>query len=160
FHFYLLNDPKTVNAFALPGGQIFITLGLFDRLQDEAELAGVLGHEIGHVINRHAAQQMASGQLGQLLTLAAGVGASDDRNRGQQAAAAAALANQMLQLRYGREDESESDTTGLQYMAESGYDPSAMLDVMRVLQETSRGDRQPEFLATHPHPETRLHDLQ
>src|SRR5262249_30037519 len=63
FHFYLLNDPETVNAFALPGGQVFITRGLFDKLDDEAELAGVLGHEIGHVIGRHSAQQMAKGQL-------------------------------------------------------------------------------------------------
>src|SRR4051812_1299343 len=73
YHFYLLNDPETVNAFALPGGQVFITLGLFDRLENEAELAGVLGHEIGHVVNRHTAQQMAKGRLGQMLTLAVGV---------------------------------------------------------------------------------------
>ena len=77
YHFYLLNDPDTVNAFALPGGQIFITRGLFDKLDDEAELAGVLGHEIGHVVNRHAAEHMASSRLGQLLTLAVGVGTSD-----------------------------------------------------------------------------------
>ena len=86
FHFLLLNDPETVNAFALPGGQVFITRGLLDKLDDEAELAGVLGHEIGHVINRHAAEQMAKGQLGQLLTLAVGVGASGDDDRGRKAA--------------------------------------------------------------------------
>ena len=64
FHFYLLDDPETINAFALPGGQIFITAGLYRRMQTEAELAGVLGHEIGHVIHRHSAEQMAKGQLG------------------------------------------------------------------------------------------------
>src|SRR4051812_44520011 len=72
YHFLLLDDPKTINAFALPGGQVFITRGLLDKLDDEAELAGVLGHEIGHVVERHAAQQMAKGRLGQLLSLAVG----------------------------------------------------------------------------------------
>ncbi len=72
FHFHLLSDPKTVNAFALPGGQVFITQALYGRLQNEAELAGVLGHEIGHVIERHSAQQMATGQLGQMLTIGIG----------------------------------------------------------------------------------------
>src|SRR5438874_8050187 len=63
FNFYLLNDPNTINAFALPGGQVFITRGLYSKLQDESQLAGVLGHETGHVIHRHSAQQMAKGQL-------------------------------------------------------------------------------------------------
>src|SRR5947199_356069 len=100
FHFHLLNDPRTINAFALPGGQVFITRGLFDRLKNEAQLAGVLGHEIGHVIERHSAQQMATGQLGQLLTTAVGVGASGGQDRGRTAAMAAAMANQMLTLKY------------------------------------------------------------
>ncbi|MBX6313988.1 MAG: M48 family metallopeptidase [Isosphaeraceae bacterium] len=161
FHFFLLKDPDTVNAFALPGGQIFITLGLFRRLEDEGELAGVLGHEIGHVIARHSAQQMAKGELGQLLTLAVGVGAasSDDRGRGRTAALAAAMANQMLQLRYSRKDESQADTLGLEYMAQAGYDPTAMLDVMRILKEASGDRNPPEFLATHPLPQTRLEDI-
>jgi predicted Zn-dependent protease len=158
FHFYLLNDPDTINAFALPGGQIFITRGLFDKLDDEAELAGVLGHEIGHVVNRHAAEHMASGRLGQLLTTAVGVGASGDR-RGREAAMVAAMVNQMTQLRFSREDESEADRFGLRYMAQAGYDPSAMLDVMTILKEASKGSRQPEFLATHPLPETRLQEI-
>lgn len=161
FHFTLLDDPKTVNAFALPGGQIFITLGLFDKLRDEAELAGVLGHEIGHVIHRHTAQQMAKGQLGSAMTTAVAVGASDDRNgQGRQAAMAAMLANQMIQLHYGRHDESQSDTFGLRAMAQAGYDPSAMLDVMRVLKEASGDSHQPEFLSSHPLPESRLEELE
>jgi predicted Zn-dependent protease len=161
FHFTLLDDPETVNAFALPGGQIFITLGLFNKLRDEAELAGVLGHEIGHVIHRHTAEQMAKGQLGSALTTAVVVGASDNRdNRGRQAAMAAMLANQMIQLHYGRHDESQSDTYGLRAMAQAGYDPSAMLDVMRVLKAASGGSRQPEFLSSHPLPESRLEEIQ
>jgi predicted Zn-dependent protease len=156
FHFVLLDDPKTVNAFALPGGQIFITRGLFSKLRDEAEVAGVLGHEIGHVINRHTAQQMAKGRLGGMLATAVGVGASDDRGSGRNAEMAAAMVNQMMQLKYGRNDESEADHVGLKYMAQSGYDPRGMLDVMKVLSDVSKGQRQPEFLASHPLPETRL----
>jgi predicted Zn-dependent protease len=156
FHFHLLRDPKTINAFALPGGQVFITAGLLDRMDNEAQLAGVLGHEIGHVINRHAAQQMAKGQLGQILTLAVGVGASGNDDRGRKAQLVAAMVNQMTQLRFSRGDESESDHYGLKYMAEAGYDPRAMLDVMKILKKASGDQHPPEFLATHPLPETRL----
>lgn len=156
FRFYLLDDPRTVNAFALPGGPIFITLGLYQKLGDEAELAGVLGHEIGHVINRHAAEHMATGQLGQGLAVAFGVGTSD---RGSRGLMIASMVNQLTQLRFSRDDESESDTYGLKYMAQAGYDPSAMLDVMEVLRRASEGGRTPEFLATHPAPETRLVEI-
>ncbi len=159
FNFYLLDDPKTINAFALPGGQIFITRALLDKLENEAQLAGVLGHEIGHVINRHAAEHMATGQLGNLLTLAVGVGASDRDDGGRTAQMVAAMVNQMSQMKFSRSDESESDRYGLRYMADAGYDPSAMLDVMRVLQEASQGNRQPEILATHPQPQTRFDDI-
>ena len=159
FHFHLLRDPRTVNAFALPGGQIFITEGLLDKMDNEAQLAGVLGHEIGHVINRHAAQQMAKGQLGQILTVAVGVGASGNDDRGRNAQLAAAMVNQMTQLRFSRSDESESDHVGLKYMAEAGYDPSAMLDVMKILKKASGDRNPPEFLATHPLPETRLEEI-
>jgi beta-barrel assembly-enhancing protease len=159
FNFYLLDDPKTINAFALPGGQIFITRALYSRLQDESQLAGVLGHEVGHVIHRHSAQQMAKGQLGQMLVVATGVGASDERGHGQMAAAAAAMANQMMQLKYGRGDESQSDSYGLKLMAQAGYDPRGMLAVMTVLKEAGGGRKQPEFLLSHPLPENRLEDI-
>ncbi len=160
FHFHLLSDPKTINAFALPGGQVFITKALFGRLTNEAQLAGVLGHEIGHVIERHSAQQMASGQLGQLLTVAIGVGSSGQDDGGRKAQMAAAMANQMLTLRYSRGDESQADDIGLKYMAQAGYDPRQMLEVMKILKEASGGGGQPEFLQTHPLPETRLEAIQ
>ncbi len=160
FHFHLLRDPKTVNAFALPGGQVFITEGLLNRLENEAQLAGVLGHEIGHVVNRHAAEQMAKGQLGQMLTVAVGVGAGGNDDRGRNAQLVAAMINQMGQLRFSREDESEADQYGLKYMAQAGYDPSAMLEVMKILKEASGGRNPPEILATHPLPETRLEQIE
>jgi predicted Zn-dependent protease len=160
FRFHLLNDPETVNAFALPGGQIFITEGLLRRLQTEAQLAGVLGHETGHVVHRHAAEQLAKGQLGQLLGAAAGVAADDGSGRGANAQAIAAMVNQMVQLRYSRQDESEADRYGVDAMAEAGYDPRAMLEVLQILKEASAGPRPPEILSSHPLPETRIRELQ
>ena len=159
FNFYLLKDPNTINAFALPGGQVFITRALFDKLQDESQLAGVLGHEVGHVINRHSAEHMAKGQLGSTLVGAVAVGASDDQRRGAMAAAAAAMANQMLQLKYSRGDESESDAYGLKLMAQAGYDPRGMLDVMQVLKSAGGGGKQPQWMLTHPLPENRLDEI-
>ena len=159
FDFYLLNDRKMINAFALPGGKIFITRALFEQLQDESQLAGVLGHEVGHVIHRHSAEHMAKGQLGQMLVGAVAVGASDEQGRGTMAAAAAAMANQMMQLKYGRGDETESDHYGLKLMAQAGYDPRGMLHVMEVLKQAGGGKRQSEWTSSHPLPENRLEDV-
>jgi predicted Zn-dependent protease len=159
FSFTLLDD-ETVNAFALPGGPIFITTALFDQLENEAQLAGVLGHEIGHVIHRHSAEHMAKQRLGQTVVGGVAVGASGEDGRGQMAAVAAAMANQMLQLRYGRQDESESDKTGIEYMVSAGYDPRGMLGVMEVLKKASGGrGGTPEFMQSHPLPETRLQQI-
>jgi predicted Zn-dependent protease len=160
FQFHLLADPHTINAFALPGGQVFITKGLFDRMQTEAELAGVLGHEIGHVIHRHSAEQMAKGQLGAALSQAVGVAASDGSDGGQRAAMVAAMVSQMMQLKYGRGDESESDRYGIDAMAAAGYDPKAMLEVMEILKQAGGGGRQPEWMSSHPLPETRIVEIQ
>lgn len=158
FKFHLLADTKTVNAFALPGGQIFITLGLYDKLQNESQLAGVLSHEMGHVIERHAAQQMAKSQLGQMIISAVAVGASDpSSNRSYEAAMVASLVNQMFQLRYGRKDESQADLWGLKLMEQVGYDPNAMIEVMEILKKSS-GDKghMPEMFQTHPNPDHRI----
>jgi len=157
YNFYLLGDDRTVNAFALPGGQVFITEALFNRLENEAQLAGVLGHEIGHVVHRHAAEHMAKGQLGQMLVGAVAVGASDGERSGQMATMAAMMANQMFQLRFSRKDELESDDYGLRWMVQAGYDPSEMLTVMQILKEASGGGgRGPSFLQTHPDPDARI----
>lgn len=156
YDFHLLRDPETLNAFALPGGQIFITYGLLTKLKDEGQLAGVLGHEVGHVVNRHAAEHMATGQLGQLLTMAVGVAGSDEEGRGQRAAMVAAMVNQMVQLKYSRGDELESDRVGMDYMKQAGYNPEAMLGVMHILADAARGGRQPALLSTHPYPEDRI----
>ncbi len=162
FQFHLLADPETVNAFALPGGQIFLTLGLFNKLKNEAQLAGVLGHEMGHVIHRHAAEHMATGQLGQMLILATQVGASDPNNphSGYGAAMVANVVNQMTQLHYGRQDELEADQWGLLFMSQAGYTPWAMVDVMNILKEASQSSGTPEMLLSHPYPENRVEQIQ
>jgi beta-barrel assembly-enhancing protease len=162
FSFHLLADDQTVNAFALPGGPIFITRALLNRLGNEAQLAGVLGHEIGHVIGRHSAQQIAKGNLAESIVAAVGVAATDEQGYGGQGAAAVAGAvAQMMQMKYGREDELESDTLGVKLMADAGYDPRALLVVMDILREASGGaNRQPEFMSTHPDPGNRQQTIQ
>jgi len=155
FSFTLLGDASTINAFALPGGPIFITRGLLEKLQNEAQLAGVLGHEVGHVLGRHAAERIAKQNLAQGLIGAAGVAGSDDGSGGQNAARMAAFVAQMAQLRYGRSDEIQSDTLGVRFVAGAGYDPREMLGVMRVLAEAGGPDRPPEIMSSHPDPGNR-----
>jgi beta-barrel assembly-enhancing protease len=150
FSFHVLADPTTINAFALPGGPVFITQGLLGRLKSEGELAGVLGHEIGHVIARHASEHLAKARLTQGLIGAASVGTGD-----YSTAQIGQMVGSLINMRYGREDELESDALGIRIMAEAGYDPRALIGVMETLARASSGSRQPEFFSTHPHPENR-----
>lgn len=157
FHFHVLADENNVNAFALPGGQIFITRGLLDKLTSEAELAGVLGHEMGHVIERHTAEQMAKSQLGQTMVIAVGAATSDE---GRSPLAIAALVNQMIQLRYGRKDESEADEWGIKISEEAKFDPRAMVRVMQILKAQSKGGHGLEIFQTHPNPDLRIKEIE
>lgn len=159
FKFHLLADPKTVNAFALPGGQIFITLGLLNKLQTEAQLAGVLSHEMGHVIQRHSSQQMAKSQLGDMLVVAVATGTSDPRNPTSNTAMIAGVVNHMFQLRYSRHDESEADIWGLKLMEEVGYDPRAMIQVMEILKAAGGKGGSIEMFQTHPNPDLRIQQI-
>jgi predicted Zn-dependent protease len=150
FSFHVLADPKTINAFALPGGPVFITEGLLRLLRSEGELAAVLGHEAGHVIARHSSEQLAKAQLTQGLIGAAVVGTGD-----YTTAQIGQVVGSLIDMRYGRDDELEADALGVRIMAEAGYDPRAMIGVMETLAKASSGSRQPEFFSTHPHPESR-----
>lgn len=154
WEFHVL-DNDIVNAFALPGGQIFITTGLLSRLEDEGELAGVLAHEIVHVLARHSAQHIAQSDLTNGLVGAVAV-ASDSAS----AAQTAAVIGQLINMRYGREDEIQSDTLGVCLMFSSGYDANEMVDVMRVLESASGGGSQPEWLSTHPNPGNRIQEIE
>ncbi len=151
FEFHLLADDKTINAFALPGGQVFITAALFGKFGSPAELAGVLGHEIGHVLSRHSAQQMAKQELTQGLAGAAGVAAGD-----YDSARMAQMVAGLVNMKFGRDDELESDKWGVKLMGSAGYDPRAMIDVMKILDESSGPGGPPEFLSTHPKPANRV----
>jgi predicted Zn-dependent protease len=152
FRFTLLADPQTVNAFALPGGQVFMTQALFDRLTTDGQIAGVLGHEVGHVLARHSNKQMARAGLFQGIAGAIGVlgGDVNSARMGQMVGA-------VLSTKYGRGAELESDKWGVRLMAMAKYDPRSMIDVMKVLEEASGGGGgQPEFLSTHPKPANRV----
>lgn len=176
WHFTVLDSPE-VNAFALPGGYVYITRGLLAYLDDEAELAGVLGHEIGHVTARHASQratrQQAAG-IGVLLANVLGTvleskgvsGAADFSSQISQLAAAGYIAA------YSREQESQADRLGADYLARNHYAPARMIDVIRALraQEQFAADRAREegrsppatgdWLASHPSNDQRLRDLE
>lgn len=153
FDFHLLRDPQTVNAFALPGGQVFITAGLFGRLEDEGELAGVLGHEIGHVVGRHSAEQMAKQDLTQ--GLITGVMAGTDVGGGQMAA----MVGNFINMSYGREDELEADRLGVKFMIDAGYDPHELIRVMEILEEAAGGQSVPEFSSSHPSSPHRIEEI-
>ncbi len=157
FEFHLLADDRTVNAFALPGGQVFITAALYRRFDTEGQLAGVLGHEIGHVIARHSAQRMAKMQVTQGLSGAVLVASGDS---GYGAARIAATIGNLVNMKFGRDDELQSDRLGVRFMANSGYDPRALVRVMEILAEAGGGGTQPEFFSTHPNPANRVSEIE
>jgi predicted Zn-dependent protease len=155
YDFHLLADPRTINAFALPGGQVFITAALLQKLQTEGQLAGVLGHEVGHVVARHSAQRMAKDQLTQGITGAVLV-ASGSGNDAQMAQ----MIGQMINMKYGRGDELQSDELGVRFMSQSGYDPRAMVGVQELLAAEAEGNAPPEILSTHPSAPNRIQTIE
>lgn len=157
FQFHLLADTRTINAFALPGGQIFITTALYRQLSSDDAVAGVLGHEIGHVVARHSNQQMAQNTLLKSAAQAAAVATSSGYGNG---GAVGNMVGQLLQTKNSREDEDEADRIGVQLLAVAGYKPEALLQVMEVLERASAGNRQPEILSTHPFPASRKSQIQ
>jgi predicted Zn-dependent protease len=149
WHFTVLDDP-TVNAFAMPGGYIYITRGILTHLNSEAQLAGVLGHEIGHVTHRHTAEQMTQQQLVGLGYTALQIAAPQL----QQYDAVAQQALGLMFLKYSREHETEADELGVSYAALAGYDPREIPSTYAMLKRVSQaeGSSIPAFLSTHPDP--------
>ena len=157
----LLVDDDTINACALPGGQLYLTAGLYSRLQSEGQLAGVLAHEIGHAVARHSAQQIARQQLTQGLTGAVIIASYDPENpNGAATGQMAAVVGQLLTMRYSREHELEADRLGVHLMSQAGYDPRMLIDVMRILAEANDGQAPPEFFSTHPNPGNRIETIE
>src|SRR5439155_3624037 len=152
--FDVVDDPA-VNAFALPGGFIFVTRGILTHMTDEAQLATVLGHEIGHVTARHSVRQMSRAQIAQL---GLGIGSllSEDIAR-LSGLASSGLG--LLFLKYGRDMETQADDLGFRYALADGYDVRAMRSMFEMLQRVSRmggSGRLPQWLASHPDPENRM----
>ncbi len=152
--FRLLDDPL-VNAFALPGGFIYMTRGILTHLGSEAEVVGVLGHEVGHVTARHGVNQMSKGMLAQV-----GMGVASVAVSPELAPAVDALGSGlgMLFLKFGRDDELQADSLGVRYSLATGFDPRSLADVFDTLERVSGGEeagRPPEWLSTHPSPGNR-----
>ena len=162
YAYHLLADPQTVNAFALPGGQVFITRALYDQLQTDGELASILGHETGHVVARHSAEQIAKAQLTEGLTGAAVIAACNPDNPNGCVAASqmAAIVGQLIDMKYSRADETEADWLGVCFMNDSGYDSQDMVKVMQIIESLSQGQQPPEFLSSHPDPGNRILQIQ
>ena len=154
WEFHVVDD-ASVNAFALPGGFIFVTRGLLGAVDNEAELASVLGHEIGHVTARHSVQQMSKAQLA---TLGLGIGSILSSDIAQFAGIASQGLG-LLFLKYGRDAETQADDLGFKYALNQNYDVREMDDVFQTLgrqSELAGAGRLPEWMSTHPNPENRV----
>ncbi|HET6201468.1 MAG TPA: M48 family metallopeptidase [Planctomycetota bacterium] len=161
WEFNLIDDPKTVNAFCLPGGKVAVYTGILPLTQTEEGLAAVMGHEIAHAIAHHGAERMAQGEIvGAVGTaLDAGLSKSSARTREAALAVFGVGANVGVLLPFSRKHESEADEIGLDYMARAGYDPRQAVEFWRRM-AAHGGSKPPEFLSTHPSDETRIADLE
>lgn len=165
FRFAVVDDPM-INAFALPGGYVYVTRGILAHLNDEAQLAAVLGHEIGHVTHRHAVQRYTAGTLAGLAAQVIGY-----RSGAPAYADLAELLGGALLAGYGRAQELEADERGAEYLARAGYDPAAMIEVIGLLKAQAEwqqrrareaGEAPPVYhgvFATHPDHDRRLREL-
>ncbi|MCG5055034.1 MAG: M48 family metalloprotease [Myxococcales bacterium] len=150
FTFRLMDDP-TVNAFALPGGYVYLTRGILAYLNNEAAMAGVLGHEVGHVMARHGADRYTKQVF---LGLGVAVGGALSGDLGEQLLGAA---GQLTLLKYGRDDERQSDKLGVEYATKAGYDTREMADFFRTLSLLNGGaGRLPAWTSSHPDPGERF----
>jgi predicted Zn-dependent protease len=148
-------EDAAVNAFALPGGPVFVTRGILAHMNSEAELVSVLGHEIGHITARHSASQISKSQLAQIGVVAAVVVKPELAQFGDIANAGLGL----LFMKFGRDDETQADDLGFRYMTKAGYDPhemAAMFQTLERMSAASGGGRVPEWQSTHPDPGNRV----
>jgi beta-barrel assembly-enhancing protease len=151
---FVIDDPKTVNAFATPGGRIYVYTGLLLAARNEAEVVGVLGHELGHVVARHTARQLVAAKgLETVAAMALG------QRPNEIAALAASLAGKGAMLAYGRDMETEADEYGVKYAAINNYDPNGLATFFEAMQ--GKGDLPGflVFLSTHPTHAQRVSDI-
>jgi predicted Zn-dependent protease len=157
WEYMIINAPKTVNAAAIAGGRIIVFTGILPVARDDAGLATIIGHEVGHVMAHHTAERISQNQLVGILGAVAGAAGVSDLTM-----AALGLGAQVgILLPYSRANETEADYIGLLLMSKAGYDPRESVALwQRMNQASGEGGRGPEFLSTHPNPETRIANLQ
>lgn len=157
WEFNVIDEPKTINAWALPGGKVAVYTGLLDLGLSDAELAAVIGHEVAHALAQHSRERMSQAMVQQigLEALAAGT------QLGEGALQAVNLALGIgVGLPFGRQQESEADYIGLDLMAKAGYDPRAAISFWQKMERASGGGKPPEFLSTHPTSAHRIRDIE
>jgi len=153
---FVVFDSETLNAFALPGGKVGVYAGLIDLLDDDDELAAVIGHEIGHVVARHGGKRMSQGIL---VGVIGAVGGAMVENAELFRQAYGGITNAAFVLPHSRKDEQEADMMGLHFAALAGYDPEAAVRVWQKMDEVSKPeDRPPAWLSTHPTNAQRIAD--
>lgn len=152
---HVIDDPKTVNAFATPGGFLYVYTGLILAADNEAELAGVMAHEAGHVVGRHSARQMVNAYGLQAVTAMA-LG----KDAGQLAQVAAGLAGNGVLLAHGRSEETEADEYGARYASAAGYNPQGLVSFFQKLaKEEGKTNQALKWLSTHPSSADRVRHL-
>ena len=159
---FTLLDSDVINAFALPGGKVFISRGLAARMTNEAQLAAVLGHEVGHVTARHSNERISLGRLVQGLVVGAAVGAAQSDEKWLQTAVPVIVGfgGQGYLLKFSRDQELEADALGVRYMVRNGYNPLGARQVQEILAAAAgEGGRPPEFFSTHPYAERRIEQI-
>jgi|APLak6261667961_1056064.scaffolds.fasta_scaffold00272_14 metalloendopeptidase OMA1, mitochondrial len=159
WEFVVFDEPKTINAFALPGGKVGVYTGLINLAQSDDELAIVMGHEIGHVTARHGAERMSQGLVAGVIGAGVGIATNDSRNQdlwrvGYGLVAAGAT------LAFSRSHESEADYIGIRYAAKAGYNPMAAITFWQKMAKAKDGPQPPKWLSTHPSHADRIANLQ
>jgi predicted Zn-dependent protease len=160
----LFEAPDTLNAWCMPGGRMAVYTGILKVCENEAALAAVMGHEIAHALLEHGNERVSQGLLAQGLSIVAvtalgadeGISESEKKSLGM----VVGLASTGVILSYSRSHETEADRMGLKLLAAAGYEPSEAPNLWKRMAKLSSGDRSPEFMSTHPHPETRVEALE
>ncbi len=153
-------DDDTANAFALPGQKIGVHIGLLKVAKNQDQLATVIGHEVAHVLAKHGAERVSSQMVAQGILSGASLALDPSSSTSGLILQGLGLGAGGVTMAYGRSHESEADLYGLDLMAKAGFDPRQSIPLWENMAAAAGGDRAPEFLSTHPHPETRIADLQ
>ena len=162
WEFNLIDDPKTVNAFCMPGGKVAFYTGILPICKNEDGVAAVMGHEVAHAIAKHGSERMSQQLLLNFgaMSLGTALQSKPETTKALANLAFGVGANLGFVLPHGRKQESEADQIGIMYAAKAGYNPEEAISLWLRMDEHSKGQQPPEFLSTHPSHETRVRDLE